>query len=372
MTMHSNDQHAELLTLCGVVRDARLTAEQAERLECLLRESAEARQIYVRFMQLNAYFDPHDSGALSATASDAIPWDPSLLILLSGTSDATRPVENPLTQAHSNGRPLEFNGLGQDPATSADASSAPGAIPRIFSLLGSGLLQAESFFSRPLPLALVCSLVSVAAVLAVQRPLALITESEENANCQSEFLEMAGDEVQAVATATFGKYVVTLVGQGFFDAFSAKQVDVRTRGLYRDYYYNNSMQPGEGVTLSIGGVTPNTPYELKLWTYDADQWVSSTPTTWEPQGNTSGTKASITNFGKPRPVALNEHCATLQLTTTTDALEVFGTTTAGTGGTRLNGFQLIGPQQEILLSVDFGRTGNSSSPVEQPASPADK
>lgn len=372
MTPHSNDQHAELLELCGVVRDARLTPEQAERLECLLRESAEARQIYVRFMQLDAYFDPHDSDALTTTASDATPWDPSLLSLLNGISDASRPAINPPAQAHLNGLPLEFNGLGQGSATSADAFSAPGAIPRIVSLLGSGLLQVESFFSRPVPLALVCSLVSVAAVLAVQRPLALIPDSEESGSCQSEFLEMVGDEVQAVATATFGKYVVTLVGQGFFDAFSAQQVDVRTRGLYRDYYYNNSTQPGEGVTLSIGGVSPNTAYELKLWTYDADQWVSSTPTTWEPHGNTSGTKATITNFGKPRPVAMSEHCATLQLTTTTDALEVFGTTTAGIGGTRLNGFQLIGPQKEILVSVDFGRTGTSSGPVGQISSPTDK
>ena len=51
---------------------------------------------------------------------------------------------------------------------------------------------------------------------------------------------------------------------------------------------------GEGVKLTVDGLTANTDYDLTLWTYDADNF-SPTPTTWTPEGTTTGPVGNITN-----------------------------------------------------------------------------
>src|SRR5689334_18062344 len=90
---------------------------------------------------------------------------------------------------------------------------------------------------------------------------------------QSGFSELAGATNQTTANASFGSYTVNLAGQGFGTANNShtNSIDPSVRGLFRDYYYNNSETFGVGVTLSIAGVTPGHPYNLTLWSYDGDQ-----------------------------------------------------------------------------------------------------
>lgn len=99
---------------------------------------------------------------------------------------------------------------------------------------------------------------------------------------RSGFQEMTGGVSQTTANASFGAYTVDLAGQGFFNVTNsnATAIDAGVRPLYRDYFYHNSDVPGVGVTLGIGGVTPNAVYNLTLWSYDPDQTFSATPTAW--------------------------------------------------------------------------------------------
>ncbi|MEX2168077.1 MAG: hypothetical protein WD851_02100 [Pirellulales bacterium] len=170
---------------------------------------------------------------------------------------------------------------------------------------------------------------------------------------QPGFLELTGAGSQATANAVFGTYTVDLAGQGFADSNNGSGLDASVRPLYRDYYYHNSDVNGVGVTLAIGGVTPNQSYNLTLWSYDADQFFSSTPTAWEPTGGSTGTSGSITNFATPKPTTLSDYSTTIQVMSATNTLEVFGTTTSGFGGTRLNAFRLNDGASDVL-SVDFG------------------
>jgi len=192
---------------------------------------------------------------------------------------------------------------------------------------------------------------------------------------QSGFNEMAGIIGQSTASASFGSYTVDLNavfanpeqlssrGFGTATASHAGQVAQTVRPLYRDYFYNDSDIHGDGVSLAITGVTPNTQYNLTLWSYDGDQSFSTTDTLWSPTNNSSGTSGSVTNFATPRPATLNDNQTTLQVSSTTSVLEVLGTTTAGFGGTRLNGFRLNDGVSDVL-SVDFGLPSPPPSPVQ--------
>jgi hypothetical protein len=180
---------------------------------------------------------------------------------------------------------------------------------------------------------------------------------------QPGLLEMTGDMSQASATAAFGAFTVDVTGQGFADSNNGAAVPLDVFPLYRDYYYNNADTPGEGVTLTISGATPNVPYNLTVWSYDADQIFSSTPTTWEPFAETTGGTGNVTNFALPRPDSLDDYSATFQVTTTSGTINVFGTTTSGFGGTRLNAFRLNNGASDVL-SVDFGRPQAPSAPVQ--------
>ncbi len=185
---------------------------------------------------------------------------------------------------------------------------------------------------------------------------------------QSGFLEMTGDTTQGTANGAFGSYTVNLTStnptsSGFADAHNGTAVTASVRPLYRDYYYNNSEANGDGVTLSINGVIPNHNYSLQLWSYDADQIFSSTETTWTGYLDTAPATGNITDFATPRPTSLSERSTTLSLSSTTNVLDVFGTTTSGFGGTRLNGFRLNDGTTDVL-SVDFGRPGQTPYPVQ--------
>ncbi len=182
---------------------------------------------------------------------------------------------------------------------------------------------------------------------------------------QSGFTELAGTVSQSSANSTFGSYTVDLAGQGFGTASGshAAAISQSVRPLYRDYYFNDSDVNGVGVNLSIGGVTPGTQYNLTLWSYDGDQSFTSTNTLWSPINNSSGTSGSVTDFATPRPTTLSDYGTTIQVTSTTSTLEIFGTTTSGGGGTRLNGFSLNNGVSDVL-SVDLGQPSPPPSPTQ--------
>jgi hypothetical protein len=173
---------------------------------------------------------------------------------------------------------------------------------------------------------------------------------------QAGFNSLAGATSQTSASATFGAYTVGVQGQGFEDTAdaNANEIDPGIRNLYRATYYNNSEVNGVGVTLTIAGVKPNTDYDVKVWSYDPAQSFSSTPTQWSPSDNTTGASASITNFAFPRPTSLDDYSATIRVRSTTDTLTIFGTTTAGFGGTRLNAVELYA----VGVPGDFDSDGD--------------
>ncbi len=173
---------------------------------------------------------------------------------------------------------------------------------------------------------------------------------------QPGFSGMAGAPVEALRTEPFGPFTVTVQGEGFYSAgFNAGNVDPTVAALYEDYYYHNSTANGVGVTISIAGVTPNTGYDVTLWSYDEDNIFSATPTTWGPMGSTTGTSGSITNFATPFPTDLSFNRTTIRVQSTTSTLDIFGTTTGGSGGTRLNGFELnVVPEPAAAMLLAIG------------------
>ena len=155
-------------------------------------------------------------------------------------------------------------------------------------------------------------------------------------------------------TATFGSYTVTVSGDphtndtyhriGFEDtAASAAAIDASIRALFEDAMINNlDTNVGRGLNLSIQGVTPNTQYTVKLWSYNAENTFYSTPTEFGPRAgsNTSGTTGSVTQFATPLPTSLNDYSTTITVSSTTDTLDIHAVSTSNFGGTRMNGFEL--------------------------------
>jgi hypothetical protein len=190
-------------------------------------------------------------------------------------------------------------------------------------------------------------LVSVASFAATTQsyaaPLLAVDLGLNGTPVQPGFSGMAGAASEATKTDSFGAYSVTVQGEGFYTAgFNMGHVDPSVAALYENYYYHNSATNGVGITLSIAGITPNTDYDVTLWSYDEDNIFSPTPTTWGPAASTStsGTSGSMENFATPYPTDLSFHTTTIRVHSTTSTLEIFGTTTSGQGGTRLNGFEL--------------------------------
>jgi hypothetical protein len=148
--------HAELIALCGQARDGNLTADEFKRLEVLLRESDEARELYVQFMQLDAYFARQDRVTLEQLANRRIPpivptLDDSASSGLSSTSDSPAAGFGG-SISH---QPFSFFALSAALDAAGGAARSPWQIIR-------------RFFARPLPAALCASLATAVIVYAAQ------------------------------------------------------------------------------------------------------------------------------------------------------------------------------------------------------------
>jgi hypothetical protein len=155
-------------------------------------------------------------------------------------------------------------------------------------------------------------------------------------------------------TESFGSYTVTVWGDphtndtyhriGFEDTTAnSAAIDPSIRALYQDALVNNlDTNVGRGLNLSIQGITPNTQYALKVWSYNADNFFYETPTLFGPLSgsNTSGTSGSIVQFRPPLPTSLDDFSTTLIVSSTSNTLDIHGASTENFGGTRLNGFEL--------------------------------
>ena len=167
-----------------------------------------------------------------------------------------------------------------------------------------------------------------------------------------EFSGMAGAVVESSSTQSFGVYAVTITGDGFYSAgFNAGHADPSVAALYEDYYYNNATANGLGIGLSIAGVAPNTDYDVTLWSYDMDNIFSPTATGWGPAGATTGTSGSVTNIAEPYPTTKSDYSTTIRVRSSSTTLEMFGTTTSGSGGTRLNGFALTAVPEPSSMAL---------------------
>jgi hypothetical protein len=226
---------------------------------------------------------------------------------------------------------------------------------------------------NPSILALCVCVISVSRSNVLAQPLLKIDFGfSDSALVQPGFTAVTGEISQPTHTETIGPYTISLNGEslsggGFYSTSGAAgNIASGVRNLFRDYYYNNSPFNGEGVLLSLTGFVPDHTYDVTVWSYDADNigpFGTPTPTVWSPLGNTSGTPGTITNFATPYPTSLSDFSTTLQLSSTTDTLELFGTTTSGGGGTRLNGVT-IKDGATTLLALDFGRPPQASSPTQ--------
>ena len=172
-------------------------------------------------------------------------------------------------------------------------------------------------------------------------------------------------------TAVFGSYTVTVTGDpyqstdytrvGFEDtAASASGIDPSIRSLYEDAMINNlDLGDGSGLNLSIQGVTPNTQYQLKLWSYNSENTIYPTPTQFGPRSasNTTGTTGSVTQFALPLPTSLNDYSTTILVSSTSSTLDIHAAGFVSFGGTRMNGFELSSlvpePSGVLLGAIGF-------------------
>jgi hypothetical protein len=183
-------------------------------------------------------------------------------------------------------------------------------------------------------------------------------------------------------SALFGAFTVTVSGDpyqgtdytrvGFEDtAAAAAGIDPSIRNLYEDAMINNlDLDDGSGLNLSIQGVTPNTPYSLKLWSYNAENTIYATPTQFGPRAgsNTSGTSDSVVQFASPAPTTLADYSTTIIVSSTTNTLDIHAASTANFGGTRMNAFELSAvpePTALVLGMIGFVLVAASGRPVSR-------
>ena len=188
-----------------------------------------------------------------------------------------------------------------------------------------------------------------------------------------------------VTTSTIGPYTVQLsanntqtgvsANRGFFNKVSGRidNTDPSIRDFYRGFYYNRSPVNGEGISLRLSGLTPNHPYMLTVASFDPDASANVAATTvinWSPAtgSDTTGASTTINLIREPVPTSVFAplYSGSMQVSTSTGVLDIFGTVAVGSVGTRgavLNGFKLNDGTNDVL-SVDLGEGAPSGN--EQP------
>lgn len=179
----------------------------------------------------------------------------------------------------------------------------------------------------------------------------------------------------AVTTSTIGPYTIELganntqtgvsANRGFINKIAGRidDTDASIRDFYRGYYYNRSPINGDGISLRLSGLTPNQPYTLTLASFDPDASANVAAITvidWSPAAgsNTTGTSTAINLIRTPVPTSVFDpaYSGSMQVSTSTGVLDVFGTVAVGSVGVRgavLNGFKLNDGTNDVL-SVDLG------------------
>jgi hypothetical protein len=238
---------------------------------------------------------------------------------------------------------------------------------------------------------LVSSATTAAALLAVDFGRNVGNDPGFPSPVQAGFNGMAGnfplgpDSPPPSLSATFGIYTVTVSGDpyqstdysriGFENtASAAAAIDPSIRSFFEDAMINNlDLNDGSGLNLSIKGVIPNTPYVLKLWSYNAENTIYATPTQFGPRSgsSTSGGSGSVVQFATPLPTSLDDYSTTITVISTTDTLDIHAASTANYGGTRMNGFELsevpepaaasLGLAGLIIAATGYRRMGHRRS-----------
>jgi hypothetical protein len=215
------------------------------------------------------------------------------------------------------------------------------------------------------------SIVTAAPLLSVDFGRNIGNDSAAPSPAQASFNGMAGNfplgpnSPPPSLSTTFGSYTVTVSGDpyqgtdysriGFEDtAAAAAGIDPSIRNLFEDAMINNlDLDDGSGLNLSIQGVTPNAPYRVKLWSYNAENSFYPTPTQFGPRAgsDTSGTSGSVTQFASPQPTSLDDYSTTIIVSSTTNTLDIHAASTASFGGTRMNGFELSAVPEPSALVI---------------------
>jgi hypothetical protein len=179
-------------------------------------------------------------------------------------------------------------------------------------------------------------------------------EGAEAGNIVPGFAHMTGPNEVPVDSASqiFGAYTVSVdrVGgatgdTGFYNEHAIRMggevLPPATHNMFRDCFYNVSTFEGDGVLLTIDGVTPGTDYDLTIWDMDPATTIA-TPSTWTPINDTTGPTGNVINVRTPVPQNIYDpnHLTKIRVKSTSTKLEIFGTTTDGFGGVRLNAFEL--------------------------------
>ncbi len=123
--------------------------------------------------------------------------------------------------------------------------------------------------------------------------------------------------------------------------------------FYRDYFGTNSTIAGDGLKLTIDGVTPEQEYDLKIWSHDPA--TAATEIRWSPTDDPTGNSGDVTMVRTPVPSDVDDPSkyVLLRVKASDASLDVFGGFLSGRGA-RINGFELTAVP---AIAGDFNNDG---------------
>jgi hypothetical protein len=156
------------------------------------------------------------------------------------------------------------------------------------------------------------------------------------------------------ASTPLGTVTVAITGhEAFFDRGGPADSGAFTYGdLYRDFVYRNN----GAFTVNISGLTTTPHFELRLYGFDYDNEPSGVHTnTYTPISGTGGAAAQSFYTTGVTP-SFNEQASVLVDWITNPSGEIVFTVsdTAGSGFSRLNGFELSIPEPSVALLLACG------------------